>query len=66
MTDFSSSKLDHFNGNFSGRFQGLHQTCPAVLDANRCLLTTGSVVDVQFAGIKKPPRHIGNALHDAL
>jgi hypothetical protein len=70
MTDFSSSKLDHFDGNFSGCSQGLHQTCPAVLDANRCLLMTGSAahsrVDVQFAGIKKLPRHIGNALHDAL
>jgi hypothetical protein len=26
----------------SGRSQGLHQTCPAVFDAHRCLLMTGS------------------------
>jgi hypothetical protein len=67
----SVAPLDHFDGNFSVRSQGRHQTCPAVLDAsldaNRCLLTTGRV-DVQFAGIKKPQRHIAiaNALHDAL
>jgi hypothetical protein len=29
---------------FLARSQGLHQTCPAVFDAIRCLLTTGSDV----------------------
>jgi hypothetical protein len=79
MTDFSSSKLDHFDGNFSGRSQGLHQTCQAVLDASfgcQQMFTDDGLRGAQQSW-RAVCRHqkaaapytyiaIGNALHDAL
>jgi hypothetical protein len=38
MTEFNSSKLDNFDGNFSGRSHGLHQTCPAAFGCQQMFI----------------------------
>jgi hypothetical protein len=53
----------------SGSSQGLHQTCPAVFDANRCLPTTGSDAHSRVDTCSSPAksrRAIGIQCIDAL
>jgi hypothetical protein len=64
MTDFTSSELDHFDGNF-WPFPGSSPDLSINIQCQHMLLTTGSDAhsrdDLQFAGQKPPRRTIGNA-----